>query len=121
MGEVLEGLAQALPAGLRERFAANGLRGIFGEPYANTDWRRGLAQLGDFVQKNLSSRKSRDIPFSEGVAMLEEKAADDESLGEALTLVKEVNQHGMFDDVPFEKVWALVKQATDGTDGGNKG
>ena len=121
MGEVLEGLAQSLPAGLRERFSANGLRGIFGEPYANTDWRRGLAQLGDFVQKNLSSRKSRDIPFSEGVAMLEEKAADDESLGEALTLVKEVNQHGMFDDVPFEKVWALVKQATDGKDGGDKG
>ncbi|MCH8887520.1 MAG: hypothetical protein IIC13_13100, partial [SAR324 cluster bacterium] len=45
----------------------------------------------------------------------------DESLGEALTLVKEVNQHGMFDDVPFEKVWALVKQAADGKDGGDKG
>ena len=120
MGEVLEGIAQSLPAGLRERFSANGLRGIFGQPYASTDWRRGLAQLGEFVQQNLATRKSRDIPFSEGVAMLEEKAGNDESLGEALTLVKEVNQHGMFDDVPFEKVWALVKQAVSEKDGGEK-
>ena len=124
LGETLEGIAQSLPEGLRERFAKNGLRGIFGQPYAGTDWRRGLAQLGEFVQKNLGSRKSREISFEEGLSLLEEKAGDDESLAQAVSQLKQVNQHGMFNEVPFQKVWALVKAAAEkekaSSDGGEE-
>ena len=124
LGETLEGIAQSLPEGLRERFAKNGLRGIFGQPYAGTDWRRGLAQLGEFVQKNLGSRKSREISFEEGLSLLEEKAGKDESLAEAVSQLRQVNQHGMFNEVPFQKVWALVKAAAEkekaSSDGGEE-
>ena len=124
MGEALEGIAQSLPEGLRERFAKNGLRGIFGEPYAGTDWRRGLAQLGELVQKNLGSRKSRETSFEEGLSLLEEKAADDESLAQAVSQLRQVNQNGLFNEVPFQKVWALVNAAAGkekaGSDGGEK-
>ena len=124
LGETLEGIAQSLPEGLRERFAKNGLRGIFGQPYAGTDWRRGLAQLGEFVQKNLGSRKSREISFEKGLSLLEEKAGDDEGLAEAVSQLRQVNQHGLFNDVPFQKVWALVKAAAEkekaSSDGGEE-
>ena len=124
LGETLEGIAQSLPEGLRERFAKNGLRGIFGQPYAGTDWRRGLAQLGEFVQKNLGSRKSREISFEEGLSLLEEKAGDDKSLAEAVSQLRQVNQHGLFNEISFQKVWALVKAAAEkekaSSDGGEK-
>ena len=45
MGEVLEGVAQSLPAGLRDRFASNGIRGIFGKPGRTGQFQEMAGQL----------------------------------------------------------------------------
>ena len=113
IGEALEGVAQSLPVGLRERFAQNGLRGIFGRPFSGGDWKRALSQLGEFVQKNLGSSKSSSVSFPDGVALLEEQAGNDEELAQAVSILKEVNQQGLFDEMPFQKVWALLQAASE--------
>ena len=113
IGEALEGVAQSLPVGLRERFAQNGLRGIFGRPYAGGDWKRALSQLNGLVQKHLGTRKSGDISFADGVTLLEEQAGNDEELAQAVSILKEVNQQGLFDEMPFQKVWALLQAASE--------
>ncbi len=113
IGEALEGVAQSLPVGLRERFAQNGLRGIFGRPYAGGDWKRALSQLNGLVQKHLGTRKSGDISFADGVTLLEEQAGNDEELAQAVSILKEVNQQGFFDEMPFQKVWALLQAASE--------
>ncbi len=111
LGEVLEGVAHSLPDGLRERFAENGLRGIFGRPYRSSAFHDSVELLDGLVREAMGSAKERDVPFAQAVALMEEKAGDDEARVKAVELLKEINEHGVFDDVAFEKVWALL-QAT---------
>ena len=112
LGEVLEGVAQSLPEGLRQRFADNGIRGVFGRPQGASQYRQMVERLDGLVRQAMRSRKSREVPFGEAVALLEEQAGDDAGLRDAIGLLKEVNQQGIFDEVPFETVWTLVQATT---------
>ena len=89
--------------------AGNGIKGLFGPPNGATHLMESLGRLTALVQKNMRSRKSRDIPFGQALALLEEQAGDDEPLIEAVGLLKELNQQGAFDDVSFEVVWSLLR------------
>ena len=112
LGEVLEGVAQSLPEGLRQRFAENGIRGVFGRPQGASQYRQMVERLDGLVRQAMRTRKSREVPFGEAVALLEEQAGDDAGLRDAIGLLREVNQQGIFDEVPFETVWTLVQATT---------
>jgi hypothetical protein len=111
LGEALEGIAQSLPQGLRDRFAQNGLRGIFGKPAVNGSLKESVGQLGELITRSLKPKQVKELPFPEGLNLLESSVGDDATLGQAVSLLREVNQHGLFNDVSFEKVWALVQAA----------
>jgi uncharacterized membrane protein YqiK len=110
IGEVLEGVAQSLPAGLRDRFAANGIRGIFGRPGRGGQFREMASQLTQLVREHFKTDKSRQVPFAEAMALLEAKAAT-EAQSQALNLLRNANEGGVFNEVPFNMVWTLL-QAT---------
>ncbi len=109
LGEVLEGVAQSLPEGLRARFADNGIRGLFGRPYEAGRFRDSVELLTDMVRSAMGTPGDRDIPFSQALDRLAEHAGDDEARGRAVALLREANEGGVFDDVPFETVWALMR------------
>ena len=112
LGEALEGVAQSLPEGLRQRFADNGLRGIFGRPGGAGEFKDALNALNTLVQQTMSNRKAREEQsFGAGLKLLEQQAGDDPQARQALTVLNSVNQQGLFDDVSFEKVWALLQAA----------
>lgn len=111
LGEVLEGVAQSLPEGLRQRFAANGLRGLFGRPYGTSSLKEAFEQLSVLVDQSMKSRKSREVPLTEAMATLEEQAGTDEAMVRAVNMLKEFNQEGAFDGVPFDTVWTLLQAA----------
>ncbi|MFM9881920.1 MAG: SPFH domain-containing protein [Burkholderiales bacterium] len=110
LGEVLEGVAQSLPAGLRDRFASNGIRGIFGRPGRGGQFREMANQLAQMVHDNFSSDKSRAVPFAQAFALLSDKATT-EAQTQALTLLRDANEGGVFNEMPFNMVWTLL-QAT---------
>ncbi len=109
LGEILEGVAQSLPEGLRERFAKNGIRGIFGRPYRTGEFKEMVDQLNGLVQKTMKTKKAREIPFSEAMALLESEAGSDESQKKAIALLHDANEAGVFDAVPFDTVWSLLR------------
>ena len=109
LGEILEGVAQSLPEGLRARFADNGIRGLFGRPYQAGQFRDSVELLTGMVRSTMRTRRDRDIPFSQALDRLAEYAGDDEVQGRAVALLREANEGGVFDDVPFETVWALMQ------------
>ena len=111
MGEILEGVAQSLPAGLRERFAKNGIRGIFGRPYRSGEFKQMAETLAALVRQQMGSKKAREIPFGEAVGLLEDAAKGNETQESALALLRDANEGGVFDAVEFDKVWSLL-QAT---------
>jgi len=111
IGEVLEGVAQSLPEGLKNRFANNGIRGIFGKPGRGGEFREMAEQLAELVRDYLGTKKKREIPFVEALKVLEENSANNEAQSQALSLLKNANEGGIFDEVPFENVWSLL-QAT---------
>ena len=110
LGEALEGLAQSLPEGLRERFAWNGIRGLFGRPYGNGSGSLVAAyeSLKVMVEESMPNPKARQIPLSEALTKLQALVGSDETRVKGLSLLKELNQQGAFDNVPFETVWALL-------------
>ena len=116
LGEVLEGVAQSLPEGLRGRFKDNGLRGLFGKPYGTSDFKHSIEDLSKLVQKSLRTRKDKEIPFAEAVTILQEKAGGDDGQAKAVGLLKEMNEQGQFDDLSFDKVWALIRAAAKSAD-----
>jgi hypothetical protein len=59
IGEVLEGLAQSLPEGLRQRFNANGIRGLLGRPYDGSSLKQTYEHLNALVQEHLKSNARR--------------------------------------------------------------
>jgi len=109
LGEVLEGVAQGLPAGLRDRFASNGIRGIFGRPGRSGQFQEMASQLEMLVNDNMAGDSDKQVPFSQAVAMLENKAGSNEAQTQALSLLKNANEDGVFDEVPFDTVWTLLK------------
>lgn len=111
LGEVLEGVAQSLPEGLKQRFAANGIRGLFGRPYGSGNLKEAFDQLKALVEQSMRSRKAREIPLSEALPKLIEQAGDDEAMRLAVDMLKDFNAEGTFDDVPFETVWTLLQAA----------
>jgi len=110
IGEVLEGVAQSLPEGLRNRFASNGVRGIWGKPGRAGSFKEMADQLTDLVRETFNTKKKRDVNFAQALATLEGKAST-EAHTQALSLLKDANENGVFDGVPFETVWSLL-QAT---------
>ena len=108
LGEILEGVAQSLPEGLRSRFSSNGIRGLFGRPYKEGQFKVMVEDLTRLVRQTMSTAKDRNLPFTQAVAQLEEAAGEDQELGRAIGLLKEANEAGVFDEVPFEKVWSLL-------------
>ena len=111
LGEVLEGVAQSLPEGLKQRFAANGIRGLFGRPYGSGSLKEAFDQLKALVEQSMRSRKAREIPLSEALPKLIEQAGDDDAMRLAVDMLKDFNAEGTFDDVPFETVWTLLQAA----------
>ena len=116
VGEALEGMAQSLPDGLRERFAKNGIRGLFGKPAGGDAIKQAVGRLEALVANALPGDADRQVPFSQGLAGLEAAAGDDTSAHQALALLKSANAEGAFDDVPFDKVWSLLKATTRAAD-----
>lgn len=109
LGEVLEGVAQSLPAGLRDRFASNGIRGIFGKPGRSGQFLEMTSQLAQLVSEHLGDDEARKVPFGEAITLLEGKASQNEAQTQALSLLRTANEDGAFDDVPFDTVWSLLK------------
>ena len=95
-----------------ELFRLNGIRGVFGRPQGASQYRQMVERLDGLVRQAMRTRKSREVPYGEAVALLEEQAGDDAGLRDAIGLLREVNQQGIFDEVPFETVWTLVQATT---------
>ncbi len=115
LGEIVEGVAQSLPEGIRSRLAENGIRGLFGRPYGGGQLNETVATLTGLVRQTMSTRQARqETTFADALGLLGEAAGEDEA--SAITVLREANENGVFDSVPFETVWALL-QATTNTDG----
>ena len=111
LGEVLEGVAQSLPEGLRRRFSENGIRGLFGRPHREGELRDSVAALATLVRSRMRARKDREIPFAEAIAKLDEAAGEDAASRRGVALLRDFNEDGVFDEVPFQQVWALLQAA----------
>ena len=111
MGEVMEGVAQSLPEGLRTRFAENGIRGLFGRPYRGSQFVEIVRRLTEFVDETMPTESDRAMPFIEALDKLEDQAGDDTLGNKAISMLKEANENGVFDQVPFETVWSLLQAA----------
>ena len=57
IGEVLEGLAQSLPEGLRQRLSANGIQGLLGRPYNGSSLKQTYEHLNALVQEHLRPKR----------------------------------------------------------------
>ncbi|MDH3235625.1 MAG: hypothetical protein OEQ29_19050, partial [Alphaproteobacteria bacterium] len=116
LGEAMEGLAQSLPDGIRDRFNANGLRGLFGRPHGGGGLQQTVDQLSVLVDRALPSPEARDVPLDQAVEKLESEAGSDEAMGQAVSMLRELIRRGGFDDVTFERVWALLRTVTAAND-----
>jgi len=108
IGEVIEGLTQSLPEGLRHRLSANGIQGLLGRPYNGSSLKQTYEHLNSLMQDHLRSKKARDVPFPQALAQLQEHAGDNEDLRQAVKVLSEFNQDGALDQVPFDSVWNMV-------------
>ena len=108
IGEVLEGLAQSLPEGLRQRLSANGIQGLLGRPYNGSSLKQTYEHLNALVQEHLRSKKAREVPFPEAISRLDEHAGENEDLRQAIKVLSEFNQEGALDNVPFDLVWNMI-------------
>ena len=61
------------------------------------------------VQDHLKTKRSREVPFSEAVAKLAERAGDNADFQQALKLLTDIARASKLDDAPFETVWALME------------
>ena len=116
LGEAMEGLAHSMPDGLRDRFNANGLRGLFGRPADSGLLLQTHGQLKVLVERELGTAAARQAPLGEAVGKLEEAAGSDPAQQRAVGLLKQVVAEGDFADVPFETIWSLLSALTERTD-----
>jgi uncharacterized membrane protein YqiK len=108
IGEVIEGLAQSLPDGLRQRLSANGIQGLLGRAYNGGSLKQTYEHINALVQDHLRTKKAREIPFPEAITRLQEHAGDNEDLRQAIKVLSEFNQEGALDQVPFDSVWNMI-------------
>ncbi len=108
IGEVLEGIAQSLPEGLRQRLSANGIQGLLGRPYNGGSLKQTYEHLNALVQEHLRTKKAREVPFPEAIARLGEHAGANEDLRQAVKVLAEFNQEGALNNVPFDSVWNML-------------
>jgi uncharacterized membrane protein YqiK len=108
IGEVLEGLSQSIPEGLRQRLSANGIQGLLGRPYNGGSLKQTYEHLNALVQEHLKTKKAREIPFPEAIARLGEHAGENEDLRQAVKVLGEFNQEGALNNVPFDSVWNML-------------
>ena len=106
IGEALEGVAQSLPEGLRDRLARDGIRGIFRRP-DDGPLSGHVGQIENLVEAHLGD--ALDTPFAAALEHLREAAGGDEQASRALAVLGSVNEGGAFDDVPFATAWSLLQ------------
>jgi len=109
IGEALDGLAQSLPEGLRQRFAQNGVRGLLGTPNNAGKFQSAVEHIGELLKNVLKTKKDREATsFKDAIEQLQTAAGSDVTHAEAVSVLTEFNQGGIFDEVPFETVWGLI-------------
>ena len=106
IGEALEGVAQSLPEGLRDRLARDGIRGIFRRP-DDGPLSGHVGRIEGLVEAHLAD--AMDTPFATALERLREAAGGDEEASRALTVLGSVNESGAFDEVPFATAWNLLQ------------
>ena len=106
IGEALEGVAQSLPEGLRDRLARDGIRGIFRRP-DDGPLSGHVERVRTLVDAHLDN--ALDTPFAAALKRLREAAGGDEQASRALAVLGSVNESGAFDDVPFATAWNLLQ------------
>jgi uncharacterized membrane protein YqiK len=116
LGEAMEGLAQSLPDGLRDRFTANGLRGLFGRPHGTGSLQQTVSQLEVLVERSLAKPEDREIPLAEAAAVLEREAGDDPAMTRAVAVLRDLARQEGFEDVTFQRLWSLLRTVTASND-----
>ena len=106
IGEALEGVAQSLPEGLRDRLARDGIRGIFRRP-DDGPLSGHVGHIQTLVDTHLGD--ALDTPFAAALERLREAAGADEQAVRALTMLGSINENGAFDEVPFATAWSLLQ------------
>ena len=106
IGEALEGVAQSLPEGLRDRLARDGIRGIFRRP-DDGPLSGHVGHIRTLVDAHLAD--ALDTPFAAALERLREAAGGDEQASRAVEVLGSVNEGGAFDDVPFATAWSLLQ------------
>ena len=106
IGEALEGVAQSLPEGLRDRLARDGIRGIFRRP-DDGPLSGHVGHVQTLVDAHLAD--ALDTPFAAALERLREAAGGDEQASRAVEVLGSVNENGAFDDVPFATAWSLLQ------------
>ena len=106
IGEALEGVAQSLPEGLRDRLARDGIRGIFRRP-DDGPLSGHVGRIQTLVDAHLGD--ALDTPFAAALERLREAAGGDEEAARALAVLGSVNEGGAFDEVPFGTAWGLLQ------------
>ena len=106
IGEALEGVAQSLPEGLRDRLARDGIRGIFRRP-DDGPLSGHVGHIQTLVDAHLAD--ALDTPFAAALERLREAAGGDEQAAASLAVLGSVNEGGAFDDVPFATAWSLLQ------------
>ena len=106
IGEALEGVAQSLPEGLRDRLARDGIRGIFRRP-DDGPLSGHVGHIQTLVDAHLGD--TLDTPFAAALERLNQAAGGDEQASRALAVLGSVNESGAFDDVPFATAWSLLQ------------
>ncbi|MCY4310184.1 MAG: hypothetical protein OXC54_02545, partial [Rhodospirillaceae bacterium] len=116
LGEAMDGLAHSMPEGLRDRFNANGLRGLFGRPADSGLLLQTHSQLKVLVDKEFGSKKAQEAPLSEAIKKLDQAAGNDPARQRAVGVLKELVARGGFEDVPFATIWSLLSALTEKSD-----
>jgi len=116
LGEILEGFAQSLPDSLRDRFNANGLRGLIGRPYTAGSLKQAYEHVNVLVQQHMRTKAAREIPYPEALAQLEANAGENEAIIDAVRMLREFNTDGALDAVSFDAVWGLVQAVAQATE-----
>ena len=106
IGEALEGVAQSLPEGLRDRLARDGIRGIFRRP-DDGPLSGHVGHVQTLVDAHLGD--ALDTPFAAALERLREAAGGDEQASRAVEVLGSVNEGGAFDEVPFATAWSLLQ------------
>ena len=106
IGEALEGVAQSLPEGLRDRLARDGIRGIFRRP-DDGPLSGHVGHVQALVDAHLAD--ALDTPFAAALERLREASGGDEQASRAVEVLGSVNEGGAFDDVPFATAWSLLQ------------